>query len=372
MFFFEDYVRGEVMIKRSLSKIQLLFLFILLLSFFIYYRYYYVYPVYFKEMVYADFGGYPEEKELLYSFIEEHFLENGFFRTNLLDSPQRKEASGEDVLSESIGLLMLYYLKEDSPLSFERQVNIVKDYFLNENQLIQWRIRPGEFNTTVSAPIDDLRIIKALIKASEKWHREDYLIFAQDLSFHLMYYAVKDHNLLAYDSKNSPKAPFVYYDFKALQLMVQFHDDWYEILKKNAETIAHYKVPGRPFYIDRWFYHGREFPMIENLMILMHFGEVGVLCSASLLWLKDEMDHHGLFGLYNRKGEPLNNLESPAVYALVAIIAKLYEDEELYHQAIEHLRRMQILENTKYCGGFVNLSTLSSFSFDHLLSLLAY
>lgn len=357
--------------KGNLCKGSLVFLILVILSIFIYYSFFYMRPAQFKERVYADFG-YPEEREILYSFVEDHFLEEGWMRTNLLDAPQDQLASGEDILSESVGLLMLYYLEEGSLQLFERQVAIIEEYFINQNQLIQWRVRFGLPSNAVNAPVDDLRIIKALIKASEQWNREDFLLLAKDLSAGLLRHVVKDNRLLAYDSQNSPQAPFVYYDFEALQLMAQFHEGWHTIVRENADRIAHHKLEGRPFFRDRWFYNGREFPMIENLMILMHFAEVGVLFGETILWLKEELEHNGLFGRYGRVGEPLNSVESPSIYALVAIIAKLYEDENLYHQAIHRLRGMQILDCETYYGGFVNTQTLSAYSFDQLLSLLAY
>lgn len=342
------------------------------LSLWIYFNFFYIKPVKLQEKVYMEFGGYTKERHLLSSFVKEHFLQDGFFRTNLLDNPQIDLASGEDFLSESLGLLMLFYLKEDNLGQFEGQVELLQTFFFNKNRLIKWRIRPGQVLPEVNAPLDDMRIIKALIMAHEKWGRKDFLSLAQELSDQLLRHSVDGKNLLAFDSKDSPKAPFVYYDFEALALMALFHDRWAKILRKNISFIAHHQIKGRPFYHDPWFSQEKGYPMIENLMIFMHFSEVGVRDESSIQWLKEKLHGDGLFGLYSKGGRPLNTIESPAIYAIVAIIGKLNQDEELYRMACERLRKMQILGCGLYSGGFVDLETLSAYSFDHLFSLLAY
>ena len=324
------------------------------------------------EKTLTDFSGYSREKAALENFVNRHFIDGGFVRTNLNDAEQSELASGEDFLSESAGLLMLYYLKQDERQKFDMEVNILKTHFLNKNQLLKWRIRPGNAQEAVNSTIDDLRIVKALLRAAQKWDRTDYRSFAEKLSDRLLKYCVIGNTLKAYDSPQSPEAPFVYYDFEAMQLMGEFNRKWPILAKVNMKKITNRKVKGLPLFKDDWFSKDNGFPLVENLMVLMHLSEVGLKDQESIRWLKVQLKEKGLFGKYSMEGHSLNSVESPAIYAIVAIIAKLHDDEELYVLAAERLKKMQILDDGEYFGGFVDLEQLSAFSFDQLLALLAY
>ncbi|HEY8463845.1 MAG TPA: glycosyl hydrolase family 8 [Bacillota bacterium] len=324
------------------------------------------------EKTFTAFSGYNQERAALEGFVAKYFIHDGFVRTNLIDTKQGELASGADFLSESAGLLMLYYLKQDERQKFDSQVNLLKTYFFNRNQLFKWRIRPGLNPETVNSTVDDLRIVKALLRAAQKWERTDYKIMAQKLSARLLKNCVTGNSLKAYDSPHSPKAPFVYYDFEALRLMGEFNQKWPVLAKVNLEHILSRQVKGLPFYKDDWFSKGNAFPTVENFMVMMHLSEAGIKDPQSIAWLKEKLKRKGLFGSYSLEGKPLNAVESPAIYAITAIIARWNGDAELYALAAGRLKKMQNLNNNEYYGGFIDLKQLAAFSFDQLLALLAY
>lgn len=333
-----------------------------------------------SERVYTAFSGYKEERAALEGFIGKYFIHDGFIRTNLIETEQGELASGEDFLSESAGLLMLYYLGRDERQKFDAQVNILMTYFLNVNRLIKWRIRRGQSRETVNSTIDDLRIVKALMMAAKKWDRKDYQSIAKNLSAQLLKHCATENTLRAYDSPNSPKAPLVYYDFDAMRRMGEFDKKWRELAAINMKNILNRQIKGLPLYEDNRFSTDKAFgnkspnvfPTVENLMIMMHLSEVGVKDPQSIAWLKDQLKRKGLFGSYSIEGAPQSSVESPAIYAMAAIIARLNSDPELYYLAAERLKKMQNMKNGEYYGGFIDLERLSAFSFDQLLSLLAY
>ncbi len=354
------------------SKKAILVGFLIILSIGIYYSFLAKDSHEFEKKTYGIFPEYEEERLALEGFIDKYFIEDGFFRTNLLDSKQGEIASGKDILSESVGLLMLYYFERDEPEKFNTQVKILKGHFINKNGLVKWRIRREINRETVNATIDDLRIVKALIMAAEEWGRDDYQVLAEGLSIQLLRYCVIEDSLKAYDSPDGPEAPFVYYDFKAMELMKQFDNDWSRLAAKNKENILKHQVKGLPFFKDKWFSEEKGFPTVENLLIMMHLAEIGIKDAQSLIWLKIQLKQQGLYSSYSIAGKSLDNVESPAIYAIAARIARFNNDEELYYLAIKKLKNMQNLENNQYYGGFIDLKRLSTFSFDQLLSLLAY
>lgn len=358
--------------RKYLLNTPVIFVSLVILGIVLYYLTYADGPYKNEEKTCADFSGYQEERVALEEFIDKHFIRDGFMRTNLIETEPGELASGEDFLSESAGLLMLYYLSGDERQKFDVQVNRLMTHFLNGNQLIKWRIRRELNRETVNSTIDDLRIVKALMMAAERWDRKDYKSIAKKLSAQLLKHCVTENTLTAYDSPNSPKAPFVYYDFKAMQLMGGFDEKWRRLATVNMENILSRQVKGLPLYEDHWFANDNPFPTVENLMTMMHLSEAGIEDLQSITWLKAQLKRKGLFGSYSIAGAPLNSVESPAIYAIAAIIAKLNNDAELYYLAVERLKKMQNMEHNEYYGGFIDLERLSAFSFDQLLSLLAY
>jgi hypothetical protein len=363
---------GIAMGRKHLINMIIIFVSLAILGIGIYYLIYADEPYKNKVKKYTDFSGYEEERAALEGFIGKHFIDNGFMRTNLIETEQGELASGEDFLSESAGLLMFYYLRGDERQKFDAQVDILTTYFWNKNRLIKWRIRRGLKQKTVNSTIDDLRIVKALMMAAERWDRKDYKSIAKKLSVQLLKHCVTENTLKAYDSPNSPKAPLVYYDFQAMQLMGEYDKKWRKLATINMENILSRRIKRLPLYEANRFAKDNAFPTVENLMIMMHLSEVGIKDPQSIRWLKEQLKRKGLFGSYSIEGAPLNSVESPAIYAIAAIIARLNRDEELYYLAAERLKKMQNMEHNEYYGGFIDLKRLSAFSFDQLFSLLAY
>jgi hypothetical protein len=363
---------GIAMGRKFILNVLIVFVPLVILGFGLYYLIYADEPGTNKEKKYTDFAGYKKERAALEGFMDKYFIQDGFIRTNLIDTEPGELASGEDILSESAGLLMLYYLRRDERQKFDGEVNILMTHFGNRNQLFKWRIRRRQSQETVNSTIDDLRIAKALIMAAQKWDRKDYQSIAKKLSAQLLKHCVTGNTLKAYDSPNSPKAPLVYYDFEAMRLMGEYDKKWLKLAAINIKNILRRRVRGLPLYEDNRFLKDNPFPTVDNLMTMMHLSEAGVKDQQSITWLKAQLKRKGLFGSYSMKGTPLNSVQSPAIYAIAAIIARLNRDEELYNLAAERLKKMQNMEHNEYYGGFIDLQRLAAFSFDQLLALLAY
>ncbi|WDC85191.1 hypothetical protein PL321_06910 [Caloramator sp. mosi_1] len=97
-------------------------------------------------------------ERLVREFIEKKLTdEYGGVYTNY-----KNEFGSRDVLSESEGLAMLYYLYIKDEEGYRRHVEFVKERMMLKNNLVSWRV--GEdYKYSSSASIDDLRIVRALI-----------------------------------------------------------------------------------------------------------------------------------------------------------------------------------------------------------------
>lgn len=318
----------------------------------------------------TEYGLYKEEITALDQFITKHYLNNGLMQTNLKPIAQSELAGGEDLLSESVGLMLQYYLKTNQESAFEAHLYLANNLLLKDNGLYQWRFRSGQ-STTVSASVDDLRIIKVLLLASKKWQRSDFEKQGQNLSVALWTHCVKEGKLLSYDGQDAEDAPLFYYDFKALKELSVLDDHWNIVVESGQRMLSKNRINGYPFY-SVTSTERESYKMIENSLIGLYLSEVGQLSTQDLHWYKEKLKKGAIFAEYSSKNKPLSNIESPAIYGIVAQIAKNENDIELYKKACQKLKEMQYFENDSYYGGFYDPKSKDAFSFDQLMGLLGY
>lgn len=111
---------------------------------------------------------YYKEEEALLKFIENNLLGiNGEIFSNT--KPSR---DGFESLSESVGLMMNYCVLRDRKDLFDFEFSYLKNKLLVDGRFIKWRDIESE--VTCNAVLDDLRIVRALLDASFKWHDKAY------------------------------------------------------------------------------------------------------------------------------------------------------------------------------------------------------
>lgn len=91
---------------------------------------------------------------------------DGTLRTTLspLIEPDDDVAWGDEALSESLALWMLYLYEKGDATLFAEAVTILRDRFWRDGW-IHWKIQPEGDRATTNALIDDLRIAEALYRA---------------------------------------------------------------------------------------------------------------------------------------------------------------------------------------------------------------
>ena len=113
-------------------------------------------------------GQTTEREKLCFDFITNKMItEQGGIRTNYLDKAENPDlATGAEVLSESMGLLMLYAVEIRDETLFKNALRFVEDY-LDTGSILSYRYSPENGAYRVNAFVDDIRIIRALLKAEE-------------------------------------------------------------------------------------------------------------------------------------------------------------------------------------------------------------
>lgn len=356
--------------QRHLKLMLTVLLVILILGFFLYLRQISSPGNLVEDKALAAYNLFPKERAALDQFVTKHYLKNGLVQTNLKPTEQTELASGEDLLSESAGLMLQYYLNTNQEAAFEAHLALTNHLLLKDNGLYQWRFRSGQ-PTSVSASVDDLRIIKVLLLASEKWQRTDFKEQAQNLSDALLRHCVKEGRLLSYDSAEADDAPLYYYDFKAIKLLETFDSNWLTVYKAGQSTLTEDRVEQLPFYAVSSPNNG-SYKMIENSLIALYLSEMGQLPPEDLQWFKTKLNENAIYAEYTVQGKALSSIESPAIYGIVAQIAKNENDKSLYKKACLKLSEMQYFKEDAYYGGFFDTRTQDAYSFDQLMGLLGY
>lgn len=325
----------------------------------------------------------PEEENLL-SFIETDLSKPGYgIYTNYLNQSSEGDITkGHSVLSESEGIMMLYAVNADKKNLFDEHFDIVKDMRL-KNGLISWR-KEGSTNSPSSATIDELRIVKALLLANNRWGNFYYKFYAVNIANSLLKHAEENGTLVDYiDEYGKGKTTTLcYLDLPTMKVLGQLDNKWNDIYNKSNEIIERGRISEslplyrKMFYQDTQKYDDdKNVDLLLSTIVILNRIEAGENEEASINWIKERFKEDGfLVGTYDENtGKPTSKIESTSIYANVALIANYIGDKKLFDKAINKLKYYQIKDKESLIyGGFGDEKSRSVFSFDNLNALLAF
>ncbi|WP_069188266.1 hypothetical protein [Paenibacillus sp. GM2] len=328
------------------------------------------------------------ERLKLYRQRTEHFVLSQLYGpdgvyTNYLDSNETgTAASGHEVLSESAGLMMRYYVLTNREEDFQAEWERAKRVFELPSGF-SYRYSPKQSEKyTINAAVDDLRIIRALYEAGDRFAPE-YKELADSYGALFYRYNTKDNRMFDfYDEKYKNNNNFVtlcYIDLKTLQRL-PIPAEQKTALTQNMQAILQngYLSDAFPFYETRYeydtdSYHSEGINTVESLLAVLSLAESGLERPESIAYLKDQVSRGTLYGQYDLQGKPLNQIQSTAIYAIAAMIGSVVGDDGLYRDSIQQMEKYQVHDKTSpFYGGFGDSGTKQAFSFDNLMALLAY
>lgn len=319
-------------------------------------------------------------------FIKEHLTNQDLtLKTNLQASRNEEEhiAQGDETLSESLGLWMMYAVEKGDRFLFAQNVNILQTRFYQDGWVV-WKAGTKTTSAvSTNALVDDLRIAEALYLAADKWGEKQYAQLADEIGQSVLEHQVKDGLLVDfYDWKHqhaSDAMTLSYLNVAALQIMKE--------RQQVDEELYHHvyafldELPTRqgffPFsyqLVEKEYVYQQEVNLIDQLYIAYHRAQVGMKSPELWQFLQEEFARHGLlYGRYDAASkQPVVEYESPAVYGLAILTASELKDYSFALELYERMLRQQIRrpENAFY-GGYVDMSRMDTHSFDNLLPLLA-
>nr|MBO2505861.1 glycosyl hydrolase lipoprotein [Bacilli bacterium] len=310
-------------------------------------------------------------------FIKKHlYEENGLIKTDL-------KGQSNVYLAETTGLWMEYLVKKDDYLEFKKQAKVLK-LFKEDSQLISWKIDRNR-KAPANALIDDLRIIQALEEASDRWGIPKYRKMARQMGKDIVRYNMENDYFIDHaDIKTKHKADFItlsYLNPKAIHFFLEEEliDESQYLL--NREVLVNAPVSKNGFF-PITYYPSRneyEFEREVNLINQYYIGYYRALwggdVSSLIRFTKESLEKYGgvLYGRFSSETkEPAVEYEGASVYALAILMCLQAGEDDLARQLFYKMKELQVLDaSTEYYGGYINLDSLETHTFDNLLPLIA-
>ncbi|WP_155591601.1 glycosyl hydrolase family 8 [Lysinibacillus cavernae] len=279
-------------------------------------------------------------------------------------------------LSESIGLWLAYLLEKDDQTRFNDQMSVMKSFFLT-NDFIVWRIE-GSKKASVNALIDDLRIIRVLLEAGEKWQDSTYVQLGKKIGDNLVQYGMNQELFVDFvDIHSHHQAntltmsyimPSAFQQMEKHGLLSQQQVQQQVDILQNAPIAEegffpkYYDIPSKQYVFDE------ELHMIDQLYTAYHLASTKSDTVPFKDWLLNLLKRDGkLYGRYNAQtNQPTVSYESPAVYAMAARYMLAIGERQMAQQFIGKMADLKDAST-----GYVDKNTQSTHSFDNLLPLLA-
>ncbi|MGL5380801.1 glycosyl hydrolase family 8 [Clostridium sp.] len=326
---------------------------------------------------------YLKEEEILLGFIENNMMDSkkGIY-TNLIDEKSDGDITrGHSILSESQGMMMMYYLYSREDSLFDEMYNYINDNMLLDNGLISWRIDEN-IPSKVSATIDDLRIIKALLLGYKEFGNIKYKELALKISNGIYDNLLKDNYLIDFKDEYgiSNNSTLCYLDLQSIKVLSEIDSRWISKFDKTLEVINDgYISKELPLYKNTYYTTKNEYSFddIETLLsmsVILNKAEIGEDIGESINWIKERLKKDGyIASVYDINSLKGGKIESTSIYAIIVQIAKVIGDKELEALGMKKMISFQVKnKKSNIYGGFGNEKTMEVYSYDNLNALLAF
>lgn len=324
------------------------------------------------------------EEELLETFINEDLMnESGGIYTNYSNNKTEGDLTkGHDILSESQGMILNYYLYKGDEEAYKNSFNYIKDNMMLKDGLISWRIE-NNIPSEVSATIDDLRIARSLIIAGEEFNDLKYRYYGLKIANGIKKKLVTDNRLIDFHDGygKSDVTTLCYLDLYGIKLLSLFDDSWNDIYSKSLDIIDNGFISNSlPLYKKSYDGSTESYDNEEtadtllSVLVTLNKAEVNEDVSLSVNWLKSRLKEYGYISTtYDINTLQESKVESTSIYANLVQIAKVINDKELYEMAMSKMKNFQILnKESKVYGSFGFEEANEVYSYDNLNALLAF
>ncbi len=326
-------------------------------------------------------------KNLAYKFIQDKMtLPSGGIYTNFITNKTYEFGiQGNDILLENVALMMAYAIIEQNLSLFEKQFKYLTEYMITDTGFIPWYVQvDGNLKIYSTSTLDDIRIVKQLIKAFELWGMKEHIITAADIIGNIYKYDTNNFHLTNYynwdEKRKSNRIELSYIDISALELFSKVNSNFTAIKNNGEKIIKRGTCRDFPFYRQAYNYSSKDYEqndevnIINLLLTTLNDAKFSDNQRNVLKWIKSELENNNMiFGKYNYySAYQTVDYESIPGYAMALRLALQENDLELVDRLINKLLSFQDLDITSPTyGGFVFKSGGGSYSFDNLQAIIS-
>lgn len=313
------------------------------------------------------------------SLLAEQFIQQYLMQSDGLISTDLSSRQSE-YLSETVGLWMEYLVLQNDQRQFDEQVKVLKKYFLTRDELVAWEVK-GTKRASANAFIDDLRIMNALYDAGENWSIVAYSRLAEKMEKSLIRYHVQQNvfvDFVELGSKNFDTKMTLSYLIPAGLDKIRAHTK--DAYNNSRSLLVDAPIDARGFFPKVYdvetgnYSFDTEVNMIDQLYVGYHRAQWQGDVEPLLEFVRKQYGRDGkIYGRYDSAtGEPLVGYESVAVYALGILLAVEVDEQDLARELYGAMKVLQQDDETlPYYGGYVDVNSGDTHTFDNLLALIA-
>ena len=313
------------------------------------------------------------------AYIERRFMNS---QGGVITGTDLKASSpaGDDVLSESQGLIMLCALEMDDRALFDRAWTYTREHLWADGLTAWYAGKAGKAG--VNALLDDLRLWSALDGAARQWDAS-YGQYAGEISEAISKKCVNsEEKFVDYvelsTGRQAATATLCYLDVKTLEDMYQQSSALKASLAAAWEILRNGRISDAfPLYYSQWDYNRRTYSQAdlntaEALYTLWNLSRAGELPEDTLNWLREKVEAGSLAARYRVDGTAVPGCEyhSTAVYGLAALIAREEGDQALFELSLRRMERNCVLDESDSRYGAYCLKDATVHAFDQLIPLL--
>lgn len=313
-------------------------------------------------------------------FLERKMIYDGGMITGTITTGS--SPTGDDVLSESEGLLLYYAEETDNKELFSSVWSYISKYMENEG-LFSWIRYANGTNADTNALLDDLTIWYALHEAGSRWYNTEYTSTANVILEAILGRCTSDGmpvsscSLNGNGAENSISMPYIVPVY--LDEMVEEQPDKTDVFQQLKEILSRGKISDTfPLYYSSYSYSDESYAdddlnTAEALITLWHLAMADSIDDDSVEWLENQVREGTLYARYHTDGTVVTGYDyyNCAVYGLAALTLHEADQDDAAETALRRMERVRVSDADSEWYGAFGSAEGNYRSFDQLIAMIA-
>ena len=287
---------------------------------------------------------------------------------------------GDTVLSETMGQTMLYAAQTEDAALFSDAWRYVRDK-MTVGGLTVWRIQAGE-KAAANASLDDLRILRALMKADAVWGGYEREIRERAAALYTA--CVVDDALVSFanvdGSGRGDGVTLCYLDVQTMRALSAYDVRWTAVANRSEAILTDSRAlmsSELPLYRAAYTpakdtFSNATAQMTEAALTILHAAQISAAGELTLDWLDAQLGAGAIYAQYASNGQVGYGFRYEAIgsYAVLAQVGTVSGHTELARLSLAKLENRRVATGT-FAGAYGSIKGETSYTFDELEALFA-